>query len=96
MSPYIKFGQLLIVEKAWCTCMAGLGLSCSHVGALLWKIEYAARNNMTGVSCTDETARWNKGMSERLPSKQCYCPEQQNVKFCPHYHFESNCNFVNS
>ena len=23
------------VEKAWCTCMAGLGLSCSHVGALL-------------------------------------------------------------
>jgi hypothetical protein len=23
-------------------------------------------------------------MSERLPSKQCYCPEQQNVKFCPH------------
>ena len=35
-------------------------------------------------------------MSECLPSKQLYCPEQQNVKFCPHYHFESNCNFVNS
>ncbi|CAC5394241.1 DDX58 [Mytilus coruscus] len=36
------------VEQAWCTCMAGLGLSCSHVGALLWKIAYAVRNSMTG------------------------------------------------
>jgi hypothetical protein len=33
--------------------MAGLGLSCSHVGALLWNIEYAVKNNMTVVSCTD-------------------------------------------
>ena len=57
------------VEKAWCTCMAGLGLSCSHVGALLWKIEYAARNNMTGVSCTDETARWNKGTTRNIEPK---------------------------
>jgi hypothetical protein len=32
-----------------------------HVEALLWKIEYAVRNNMTGVSCTDKAARWNKG-----------------------------------
>ena len=57
------------VEKAWCTCMAGLGLSCSHVGTLLWKIEYAARNNMTGVSCTDETARWNKGTRRNIEPK---------------------------
>ena len=49
--------------------MAGLGLSCSHVGALLWKIEYAARNNMTGVSCTDETARWNKGTTRNIEPK---------------------------
>jgi hypothetical protein len=56
----------VIEEQLPCTCMAGLGLSCSHVGALLWKIEYAARNNMTGVSCTDETARWNKGTTRNI------------------------------
>ncbi|XP_076103709.1 uncharacterized protein LOC143072585 [Mytilus galloprovincialis] len=57
------------VEQAWCTCMAGLGLSCSHVGALLWKIEYAVRNSMTGVSCTDETAKWNRGTTRNIEPK---------------------------
>ena len=54
------------IEKAWCTCMAGLGLSCSHVEALLWKIEYAVRNKMTGVRCTDAAARWNKGTARNI------------------------------
>jgi hypothetical protein len=49
--------------------MAGLGLSCSHVGALLWKIEYAVKNNMTVVRCTDETARWNKGTTRNIEPK---------------------------
>ncbi|CAG2253607.1 unnamed protein product [Mytilus edulis] len=57
------------VEQARCTCMAGLGLSCSHVGALLWKIEYAVRNSMTGVSCTDETAKWNRGTTRNIEPK---------------------------
>jgi hypothetical protein len=38
----------------------------SYVEALLWKIEYAVRNKMTGVSCTDEAARWNKGTATNI------------------------------
>ena len=36
-----------VIEGGWCTCMTGQGLSCSHVGAILWKVEHAVRNNMT-------------------------------------------------
>ena len=31
------------VEMAHCTCMAGLGESCSHIGALLFKLKAAIR-----------------------------------------------------
>ncbi|CAC5412037.1 unnamed protein product [Mytilus coruscus] len=63
---YIMCTREGAVEQAWCTFMAGLGLSCSHVGALLWKIEYAVRNSMTGVSCTNETAKWNRGTTRNI------------------------------
>ncbi|XP_071144096.1 uncharacterized protein [Mytilus edulis] len=54
------------VEQGWCTCMAGQGLSCSHVGAVIWKVERAVRNNMTGASCTDENAMWNRGTKRNI------------------------------
>lgn len=57
------------IEMAWCTCMAGQGLSCSHIGAILWKIEHAVRNNLTGVSCTDEIAKWNRGTKRNIEPK---------------------------
>ena len=41
------------VETAHCTCMAGLGESRSHIGALLFKLEAAARAGFTKKACTD-------------------------------------------
>ena len=41
------------VEVGHCTCMAGLGETCSHVGALLHWIE-------TAVRCSDDTACTSK------------------------------------
>ena len=42
-----------------CTCMAGLGEVCSHVGAILYAL-LAAVNKLSGTSCTDEPCRWNE------------------------------------
>ena len=46
--------------------MAGLGKVCSHVGALLWKIEFANANKLVGTSCTDYDANWNKGTKRNI------------------------------
>lgn len=46
------------VETAHCTCIAGAGEVCSHVGALLYALEYVyiCRHN---TSCTDVRSMWN-------------------------------------
>lgn len=49
-----------------CSCMAGNSKTCSHVGALLWKIVHAVRLGFTGKSCTDEQMQWNKGATRNL------------------------------
>jgi hypothetical protein len=57
------------VQTGHCTCMAGLGKSCSHIGALLWKVEYAVTHNYTGTSCTDEQMKWNSGTQSNIEPK---------------------------
>ena len=42
-----------LVETARCACMAGLGESCSHIGALHFKLEAAVRAGFTKKACTD-------------------------------------------
>ncbi|KAH7983161.1 hypothetical protein HPB52_009697 [Rhipicephalus sanguineus] len=42
---------------AHCTCMAGLGEACSHVGAVLFYLE-AAVTRRDGRSCTDGQSAW--------------------------------------
>lgn len=49
------------VITAGCSCMAGRARVCSHIGAILWKVEIAASSGMTGSSCTDRAAQWNRG-----------------------------------
>lgn len=46
--------------------MAGKCMSCSHVGALLWKIEFVVKRGLADKSCTDEQVSWNKGTSRNL------------------------------
>lgn len=54
------------VISGGCTCMAGQGKVCSHVGALLWKVDLAVLSGFTGEGCTDKTAGWNKGTKRNL------------------------------
>ncbi len=48
------------IKSSHCTCMAGLGEVCSHVGSVLFLLEYSSRNEKT---VTDVRAYWT------LPSK---------------------------
>lgn len=54
------------VENSGCTCMAGRGKVCSHVGALLWKVDMAVSQGLTGEACTDTSATWNRGTKRDL------------------------------
>jgi len=55
-----------MIMNGWCSCMAGRGHSCSHIGAILWKIDHAVRNNLTGLACIDESANWNRGTTRNV------------------------------
>ncbi|XP_037505136.1 uncharacterized protein LOC119381318 [Rhipicephalus sanguineus] len=54
------------VITAGCTCMAGEGKVCSHVGAILWKIDMAVCQGLTTKTCTDQTAAWNAGTKRNV------------------------------
>lgn len=53
-----------------CSCKVGLTTVCSHVGAVLWKIEFASRKGLTGESCTDRSAKWNQGTKRNVTPAQ--------------------------
>ncbi|XP_070381607.1 uncharacterized protein [Dermacentor albipictus] len=58
-----KSGEVI---TAGCTCMAGRGKVCSHVGAILWKIDMAVCQGLTTKTCTDQTAAWNSGTKRNV------------------------------
>ncbi|XP_077485429.1 uncharacterized protein LOC144095631 [Amblyomma americanum] len=58
-----KNGQ---VVTAGCSCMAGKARACSHIGALLWKLEMGVQLGITGISCTDKAAAWNRGTKRNV------------------------------
>ncbi len=43
-----------------------LGETCSHVAALLFKLEAAVRNGYTTTACTDERCRWNECFVDKV------------------------------
>lgn len=49
-----------------CDCMAGLGETCSHVAALLFKIEAAVRLGYTSSAPTDELCKWNQSFVSKV------------------------------
>ncbi|KAL3885690.1 hypothetical protein ACJMK2_025736 [Sinanodonta woodiana] len=57
--PWVAVTSEGRVIAAHCDCMAGLGESCSHVGALLFKIEAAVCNGYTRLACTEKPCEWN-------------------------------------
>ncbi|KAG0440677.1 hypothetical protein HPB47_016222 [Ixodes persulcatus] len=46
--------------------MAGEARVCSHVGAVLFKVDLAATLGYTGHACTDEAAKWNRGTKKNV------------------------------
>lgn len=54
------------VLNAHCTCMAGLGESCTHIGAILFKIEAAVRTGYTRRACTEEACQWNDDFKDKV------------------------------
>lgn len=58
-----------------CTCMAGLGEVCSHVGAILYTL-LAAVNKLSGTACTDGACVWNEP-SMGVVRKVGYAPGSQ-------------------
>ena len=45
--------------KGHCKCKAGLGESCSHIAALMFKLEAAVRLGFTTMACTSLPCSWN-------------------------------------
>lgn len=54
------------VVTAGCTCMDGEARVCSHVGAVLFKVDLAATLGYTRHACMDEAAKWNRGTKENV------------------------------
>ena len=55
LRSWIIFKENGAVESAHCNCMAGLGEACSHVGAIMWKIEHSTKCRCE-ATVTDEFA----------------------------------------
>jgi len=58
--PWVATTPTGCVIAAHCDCMAGLGETCSHVAALLFKLETAVRLGYTTTACTDVLCTWNR------------------------------------
>ena len=43
-----------------------MGESCSHVGALLFKVEAAVRLGYTSVACTSQPCKWNNDFVNKI------------------------------
>ena len=56
LTPWVIIRNSGAVACGHCTCMAGLGETCSHIGALLYWLEYQVRTRED--SCTSHSNQW--------------------------------------
>lgn len=78
--PWLVLKKCGSVWGAHCTCMAGLGECCSHVGALLFYLQFVVlKKSENGKSVTDVSAYWV------IPSNQHADPKRiREINFdCP-------------
>ena len=54
----------VIVKNSLAVCR--LGEVCSHVAAVLFKLEIAFRNGYTSPSCTSMPCSWNQGSVKKV------------------------------
>lgn len=63
-----KSGDVL---AAHCTCMAGLGECCSHVGAVLFFLQYISlKKSESEISVTDVSAYWVTPSKKNIEPKK--------------------------
>lgn len=58
-----------VVLTAHCTCMAGAGEACSHVGACLYAVETGVKMK-NATSCTSKTNIWLPAYVEKVEFKR--------------------------
>ena len=61
-----KTGKIM---SAHCSCMAGIGQTCNHVAAALFRIEAAVRMGLSNPSCTSTTCEWLPNNTQVKPMK---------------------------
>ncbi|KAG0423460.1 hypothetical protein HPB47_000772, partial [Ixodes persulcatus] len=54
------------VITAGSTFIAGQARVCSHIGAALWKVDFAASDGLNGHGCTDGAMKWNRGTKRNV------------------------------
>ena len=57
------------VLRAHCMCMAGMGSTCNHFAAALFRIEAAMRYGLSKPSCTTKPCEWLPNRKEVKPCK---------------------------
>nr|XP_054925241.1 uncharacterized protein LOC126529597 isoform X2 [Dermacentor andersoni] len=57
LHPWLLVKEDGLVQAAHCTCKAGLGEACSHIGAILFYIQ-AVVQRRDGQACTDKENAW--------------------------------------
>lgn len=65
MQPWALVKQDGKVVVAHCTCMAGLGEACSHIGAILFYIQVAVKHR-DSLTCTDGENSWLPAYCKKL------------------------------
>nr|XP_047137738.1 uncharacterized protein LOC124814271 [Hydra vulgaris] len=68
--PCISLNKHGSVLTAHCNCMAGLGETCSHVAAVLYKLEAAARLGIISQTPTDLPCQWNQNFTKKIEPSQ--------------------------
>ncbi|XP_057310110.1 uncharacterized protein LOC130648104 [Hydractinia symbiolongicarpus] len=51
-----------------CKCMAGLGSVCSHVAALLFRLQACTQLGLNKVACTSTLCSWKKSRRQAIPA----------------------------
>ncbi|XP_035981988.1 uncharacterized protein LOC110367812 [Fundulus heteroclitus] len=58
------------VVAAHCTCKAGLGEACSHIAALLFKVEAVDRFGLNQETKTSVACAWNKSYPKKVTAQR--------------------------
>ncbi|XP_019621912.1 PREDICTED: uncharacterized protein LOC109468107 [Branchiostoma belcheri] len=70
------------INRAYCSCTAGMGQTCNHIAALLFKVEAAVRTNLVNPACTSTACQWNTAPGKTIQPRRVKDMTFKNDKFC--------------